>query len=393
MKDFLKKYNKAKYVIPALTLPAVLFIEWQICRFVDFEKPEQDNGLVTTETVNTALPDINEEKTSVGTKYQEMLRAYGKQSDYTSMENIEKEFEEDEEMEKVYSEEEKNTIDSLRTLLEQQKKLAEDARRVTIERERRAPQIGTGGSEARVNTGDSRIKNRNDELIEQMQTLQRIASGEKIMTESEKKAADSIARVQEIKQAILDSIAIAEAPKDTKKAREANERFFNSSKHGEEETGLIKARVDELVKAKDGSRLKLRLSEDIEIEGEILAKGSILYATVTGFTSQRVKAEVSSVMVGGKIQPVRLSVYDLDCMEGFYVPSSSFREMVQTAGGQAANVSVNMNSSSGNQTLEGVAMRSLQQTLQSVTSAVSGEIRKNRAKIKYNTEIYLMAKK
>lgn len=55
---------------------------------------------------------------------------------------------------------------------------------------------------------------------------------------------------------------------------------------------LIKAIIDENVKAVDGSRVRLRLLDDIEIGETVVRKGSYLYATMSGFGSQRVKGNV-----------------------------------------------------------------------------------------------------
>lgn len=189
---------------------------------------------------------------------------------------------------------------------------------------------------------------------------------------------------------LRDSIAEANKPVEVNKAGYTSERYFNTVAKGDDNPNLIKARIDEMVKVKDGSRLRLRLSEDVEIEGEILPKGSYLYAMVTGFSAQRVKCTVQSVLLGGSIRKVELQVYDVDCMEGLYVPSSAFREVSQQIGaGAIGGINVNTNTS-GNQNLESVAMQALQQAFSTTTSAVGSHIRKNRARIKYNTEVYLV---
>ena len=46
-------------------------------------------------------------------------------------------------------------------------------------------------------------------------------------------------------------------------------------------------------------------------------------------TAERVKATITSILVGDKFINVKLSVFDNDGMEGFYVPESSFREFVK----------------------------------------------------------------
>ena len=48
-------------------------------------------------------------------------------------------------------------------------------------------------------------------------------------------------------------------------------------------------------------------------------KGTYLYGTVTGFGQQRVRASITSILVGDRFIKVKLSVFDNDGMEGFYV--------------------------------------------------------------------------
>lgn len=64
---------------------------------------------------------------------------------------------------------------------------------------------------------------------------------------------------------------------------------------------MIKAIIDENVKAVDGSRVRLRLLDDVEIGEMIVKKGAYLYATMSGFSSQRVKGTVKSVLVDDEI--------------------------------------------------------------------------------------------
>ena len=78
-------------------------------------------------------------------------------------------------------------------------------------------------------------------------------------------------------------------------------------------------------------------------------------------------------------------------MEGFYVPESAFRDMMKDAGAQAMQSNISLNGNSGSQISgEALALQALQNMYQSASSAISGNIRKNRAKIKYNTIVYLI---
>lgn len=68
--------------------------------------------------------------------------------------------------------------------------------------------------------------------------------------------------------------------------------YFNTLAVNEKEPTLIKAIIDENVKAVDGSRVRLRLLDDVEIGEIVVKKGAYLYAIMSGFSSQRVKGTV-----------------------------------------------------------------------------------------------------
>ncbi|MGG6496694.1 UNVERIFIED_CONTAM: conjugative transposon protein TraM, partial [Bacteroidetes bacterium 56_B9] len=85
--------------------------------------------------------------------------------------------------------------------------------------------------------------------------------------------------------------------------------------------------LDETLKVTDGSRVRIRLLDDIMINDALLTKGTYLYGNVSGFKAQRVHINISSIMVDGRQMKVDLSVYDNDGQEGFFVPSSAFRDL------------------------------------------------------------------
>ena len=154
---------------------------------------------------------------------------------------------------------------------------------------------------------------------------------------------------------------------------------------------LIKAMIDKTTKAHEGTRLRFKLLDDVSIKDLKLKKGTYLYGTVTGFGQQRVKATITSILIGNKFIKVNLSVFDNDGMEGFYVPESAFRDMMKDAGAQAMqqNISFDGGYNSGISG-EAIALQALQNMYQSASSAVSANIRKNKARIKYNTIVYLV---
>jgi conjugative transposon TraM protein len=154
---------------------------------------------------------------------------------------------------------------------------------------------------------------------------------------------------------------------------------------------LIRAMIDKTTRAHEGTRLRFKLLDDVTLKGTTLRKGTYLYGIVTGFGQQRVKASITSILVKDKFIRVSLSVYDNDGMAGFYVPESAFRDMMKEAGAQAMQNNVTFDNGGGSGLSgESIALQTLQNMYQSASNAVANNIRKNKARIKYNTIVYLI---
>jgi conjugative transposon TraM protein len=152
------------------------------------------------------------------------------------------------------------------------------------------------------------------------------------------------------------------------------------------ETGFISAGIEENVTGYAGSRIKLKLLEAIKAGGTMVPKGTYLYAQITGFNEQRVALTVTSILLEGKILPVKLQAYDLDGMAGLYVPSSAFREFTKDLGSSSVQ-GVTLDGGSGNNQF---IMSTAGKFFQSTSSAIADLIRKNKAKLKYNSYLYLI---
>jgi conjugative transposon TraM protein len=161
---------------------------------------------------------------------------------------------------------------------------------------------------------------------------------------------------------------------------------FNTVKPGKTDN-FITAVIDENVTGYAGSRIRLRLLEDIRAGKSLVRKGTYLYALITGFGDQRVTLSVRSIIQDGRILPVKLDLYDTDGLAGLYVPESAFREFTKDLGGNSMQgVNLQGSSTDANQFL----MSSLDKMFQSTSSAIASLIRKNKAKVKYNSYIYLI---
>ncbi len=88
-----------------------------------------------------------------------------------------------------------------------------------------------------------------------------------------------------------------------------------------------------------------------------------------------------------EILPINLNIYDIDGMEGLYVPSSAFREMTRTMG---QNIVQGQNLSSGSTDF---FTNTISSVYQSTSKTIADLIRTNKTKIKYNSFVYLIDNK
>src|SRR5690606_4461839 len=150
---------------------------------------------------------------------------------------------------------------------------------------------------------------------------------------------------------------------------------------------MIRANVGESHSGCAGARRRSGLPDDLPARRHIIRRGAYVYAEISGFTGQRVTLAIRSIMQDGRLLPVRLEVYDNDGSPGLYVPASAFREFSRELGASTTQgITLQQQAESNSQ----LVMSAIQRMFQSTTTAVSKHIRKNRAKLKYNTMVYLI---
>ncbi|MHA6697239.1 conjugative transposon protein TraM [Chryseobacterium sp. A321] len=150
------------------------------------------------------------------------------------------------------------------------------------------------------------------------------------------------------------------------------------------ESFFIKAVIDEDLSGFLGSRIRLRLLEDIFVGNKKLFKGQILYAQVSGFSFERANLSIVSVLVKEEILPIHLTLYDLDGQKGLYVPGSEFRNMMKELGSSSVQgQSLDSAEPSFYSSLLSTAFRSASQSAAKL-------LRTNKAKLKYGTQVLLL---
>ena len=400
----MKKINfkQPKYVFPLVILLPIVFLAFQLSKLFGGSDDTAKNGVVT-DSINMSLPDAANEE--MGNKMTEMNKRFSEEGAYTAIGALGDEQEATDSTQSGYSESELNSIDAANAQRGRRQKDLEELERSLAESRMHINSYAYGDDDYRGRLGsggNSRRGRQQQEMeeyaqdladiqrqsLERQKVLERTLNGGKTFEEEQ-------AEKEERQKKLAEQRKKAEVkPEVVKKVEDENASKFNTvGQESEIDAPLIKAMIDKTTKAHEGTRLRFKLLDDVTIKDFRLKKGTYLYGIVTGFGQQRVMANITSILVRDKFIKVNLSVYDNDGMEGFYVPESAFRDMMKDAGAQAMQSNINMDTGYGEGISgEALALQALQNMYQSASSAISGNIRKNKARIKYNTIVYLINK-
>lgn len=402
-------FKQPKYIIPTIAYVGLLVLGWLFIDLFNVEiKDDEDNNLQTTEYLNSDLPTANVAK-DIGSKRQNVRDVFGDIVDRSAVqdfvEDADTTIKKKEDFESKYSEEELKLLQEKEAQAEEIKRLQERLKQsaekgesmssdefslpMSEEEHARALEMRRKGMMAELE------RDLNNARVKGAAAIGDVADAQ----DSIAAAAQAAAQAAKDKAVKMEENAVRELSDDAennivvKKSKE-DSNYFNTLSQNEKSSNLIKAIIDEEVKAVEGSRVRLRLLDDIEVNGTLLTKGSYLYATMSGFGQQRVKGEVESVLIGDEILKIGLSIYDItDGLEGLYVPSSSFRETAKDIGSSAMQSNMNMNTMGNGNSLVQWAGEALQNAYQHTSNAISKAIKKNKVRIKYGTQVYLVNSK
>ena len=362
-------FRQPKYMLPAIVYIPLLATGYFVFNMFDTEvAKKQDKNLQTTEFLNPNLPSAKIRKgDGIGGKYENMAKSYGRIADYSAVDNIERDNEEEKE---TY--ESKYTEEDLAELVRQAEE-KDDAAEVADAKAREAEALealNKALAEARLR-GQAAVAPMVQDTTQAEPPKEPIEVKGQIAEDS--KALDEEDKAQEV----------------VKKVKVTSD-YFNTLTQNEHEPKLIKAIIDEDVKATDGSRVRLRLLDDIEIGETMVKKGSYLYATMSGFGSQRVKGSINSILVDDELIKVSLSLYDTDGLEGLYVPGSQFRETTKDVASGAMQSNMNIDQSGANNSFSQWGMQAVTNAYQKTSNAISKAIKKTKVKLKSGTGVDLV---
>jgi len=396
----MKKINfkQPKYILPLVVFLPLVFLGYTLTNLFGGGDEEVKSGVVT-DNINMSLPDAAHQE--MGDKMTEMSKRFSEDGAYTAIGALGDDKETKDSTMSGYGEQELNQIDAENARREQKRKELEDLERSLAESRKHINSYAGRGSSSPSYGGGSHGYSRQEEMDDYARELENIQNRSRARQRAFEESfngssskADEEARHKEAERAKAEKEKKAkeQKPEIVKKVAEAGAEKFNTiDQQKDVDEPLIKAMIDKTTKAHEGTRLRFKLLDDVMIKNVKLKKGTYLYGIVTGFGQQRVMATITSILVKDKFVKVNLSVYDNDGMEGFYVPESAFRDMMKDAGAQAMQNNISFNGGYDSELSgEAIALQALQNMYQSASNAISGNIRKNKARIKYNTIVYLI---
>jgi conjugative transposon TraM protein len=369
-------FKQPKYVLPLLALPflCLFFYTWHS----GFSKPKKEVKQVAglNGTVGDVSADVR--KKELTDKLDAYRNTYKDADGYTAVNAIPKEASSNATFQDSYTGKEKKTLDSINQAMKARFSQSQVNNRPQVMSHDQALANAIAGMKRQQKQNPSSAETKEKDPME-------VFKQQMAYLDSINKQNDPAYKAEKLKKQLADKAAQAKASevKFTVVKADAPSGDFNTVKPPSEDK-FIMATIDENVTGYAGSRLRLRLLEDIKAGNNLIKKGIYLYALISGFSEQRVKLVITSILSEGKILPVKLEIYDLDGMPGLYVPSSAFRDFTKDLGSNTVQgVSIDGTSTS-------FLMSTMDKMFQSTSSAIADLIRKNKAKIKYNSYIYLI---
>lgn len=410
----MKKINfkQPKYMIPIIIYFPLLFVGYMVIDMfnIDTSTPS-DTRLKTTNYLSSELPEAYTDSV-LGSKMENTEKEFGKITDLSGVQNVADDRDsllKKESYDSKYSEDEARKVrqqqaaeakklEAMQDRVRQNRKSMTDDDYVApvsdsdiakVQRMRRQNQwseiernLSGNDNDTYIADSDSQSGRRNSSGSNGEESSSENIDNRPSSNGTSNRSTDGNTSSSEVKE--------QQPEKVVKKTKETSE-YFNTIGANSGQSKLISAIIDEDVKAVDGSRVRLRLLDDIQIGDKTVGKGTYIYAIMSGFGKQRVNGKIESIFYNEDIMKVDLSIYDTDGLPGLYVPLSTFRETtkdIASSAMQGGNILDNNSTSSNG--IKGWASQAAQNASQRVMNALGTAAKKNRVKLKYGTKVYLI---
>lgn len=105
---------------------------------------------------------------------------------------------------------------------------------------------------------------------------------------------------------------------------------FNMQQTDIDSQNAVSAVVHEDQTIVSGSTIKLRLSDDIYINGILIPEDNFIYG-LASLNGERLTIKIDGIRYRNSLFPVSLSVYDMDGVDGIYIPGAISRDVAKSS--------------------------------------------------------------
>ncbi|WP_118975720.1 conjugative transposon protein TraM [Taibaiella koreensis] len=138
-------------------------------------------------------------------------------------------------------------------------------------------------------------------------------------------------------------VTTLEAPKDSGRAGVTSGFYgLDQIDKPKEEQNAISAVVHQSQVIVDGATVKLRLTSPVMVNGVTIPKDNYVFG-LAQLAGERLTIKITSIAYKKSVFPVQLSVYDIDGLDGIYIPGAITRDVAKQSADQSIQ-SIGLNS-------------------------------------------------
>lgn len=115
---------------------------------------------------------------------------------------------------------------------------------------------------------------------------------------------------------------------ESKKDEDNGFYSLDTEQHSEEDQNTVDAVIHETQTIVNGSTVKIRLLNDIYVDGRLIPKDNFVFGTAS-LNGERLDIAINSIRFKKSLFPVSLSVVDIDGMGGIYIPGAISRDVAK----------------------------------------------------------------
>ena len=114
-----------------------------------------------------------------------------------------------------------------------------------------------------------------------------------------------------------------------KRKKNAENKFFGVEEDTDPvEQNTVEAVVHQTQTVVNGAVVKIRLLNDIYLNGSLIKKGNFVFG-VAELNGERLEININSIRNNNSLYPVKLEVFDIDGLPGIYIPGAISRDVAK----------------------------------------------------------------